>query len=93
MFGESLGSPVGLIDEKPAGNATVIFDGFEDLLLALFAHARERSQFAFLGKFLDPGQVTDLKCAPDQGDGLSDQALESSTIQAWTADISSAVPG
>ena len=76
VFGEAFRGAVSFVDEKAAGDAAIIFDGFEYLLLALFAQARQRPQLAFLGQRLDTAEVADLKCAPDQGDGFWPEALD-----------------
>ena len=81
VLGEFLGGAVGLVDEEAAGDAAIVLDGLEDLLLALFAHARKGLQLAFFRQLLDAGQVADLEGAPDQRDRLRSEALDLEQLQ------------
>src|ERR1019366_5430000 len=59
VFSQPRGRAVSLVNEKTSGDAAIIFDRLEDLLFALFAHARKGLQLALLSQFLHACKVTD----------------------------------
>ena len=72
LFGELFGG----VEQKAAADAAVIFDRLEQLLLMLFAHARQSADFSFTGQGLHSVEIADLVGAPDKCDGLGAQALD-----------------
>ena len=76
VLDEFLRDRVGGIEMIAAGDAAVILDALEDLLLRLLAHARQGAQLALAGQLFYAFQVADLKDVPDERDGLGPQALD-----------------
>src|SRR5207245_10386938 len=76
-----LRSAIGFVEVEASGNAAIIFNAFEDLLLVLFAHARQSANLAFAREFLYASEVADLKCVPDQRDGLRPESLNLQQLQ------------
>src|SRR5207249_1023403 len=60
----------GGVDQESAADAAVVLDGLEQLLLVLFAHAREFTNLSLAGQFFDAIDIADLVGAPDQGNCL-----------------------
>ncbi len=81
VLGQFLGGTVSFIEQESAGYAAIAFDRLEDLLLALFAEARQLAQLAFARQLLDALEVAHLKCAPHQRDGLRSEALDFQQLQ------------
>jgi hypothetical protein len=65
----------GGVDQKPSGDAAVIFDGLQQFLFVLLAHARQFADLAFARKLFHAIDVADLIGAPDQCNRLRPQAL------------------
>src|SRR5271167_2991592 len=53
------------VEEKASGDAAIILDRFQQLLLVLFAHAGQSADLTFLGQFLHALGIADLIGAPD----------------------------
>ncbi len=66
---------LGGIDQESSADAAVVFDGLQEFLLVLFAHAREFADLAFAGELFYAVEVADLVGAPDQSDGFWAEAL------------------
>ncbi len=92
MRRQLLGGAVGFVQQKAPGDAAIIFDGLEDLLLGLLAQARQLAQLAFARELLHSSQVAYLKGAPDQGNRFRARGPGSSAAPAWRAGISAAAP-
>ncbi len=73
--GEFFGFGFGGVDEEAAADAAIVLDGFEQLGLVFFAHARQFANSSFARQLLDAFYVADFIGAPDEGDGLRSQAL------------------
>ena len=71
LFGELLGG----VEQETAADAAIVFDGFQQLLLVLFAHARQFANLSFARQFFDSVEIADLVGAPDQRDRLRTEAL------------------
>ncbi len=69
------GELLGRVEQESAADAAIVFDGLQQLLFVLFAHARQFADFAFAGQLFDAIEIADLVGAPDQGDGLGPEAL------------------
>ena len=76
MLDKFLRDRVGGIEMVAAGDAAVILDAFEDLLLRLLAHARQSAQLALARQFFHAFQVADLEDVPDERNGFRPQALD-----------------
>ena len=64
-----------------AGDAAIILNAFEDLLLRLLPHARQGAQLALARQLFHAFQVTDLEDVPDERNGLGPQALDLEQLQ------------
>ena len=76
ILGELLRFGFGGVDEKAARDAAVVFDGLQQLLFVLLAHARQFANLAFARKFFYAIDIADLIGAPDQGNRLRSEALD-----------------
>src|SRR5579863_723591 len=75
VFDDFSGLRLRRVDEKASGDAAIILDRLEQLLLMLFSHARQDANLAFLGQLFHAFRIADLVGAPDQGDGFGTEAL------------------
>ena len=76
MLDDLLGLLFGRVEQEAAGDAAIVFDGLEQLLFLLLAHARKLANLSFPGQLLHAFEITHLVGAPDQSDGLRAQALD-----------------
>ena len=81
MLDKFLRDRVSSIEMIAAGDAAVVLDAFEDLLLRLLAHARQGAQLALAGQLFHAFQVADLEDVPDEGNGLGAEALDLEQLQ------------
>ena len=92
VLGQLLRRAIGFVQQEAAGDAAIVLDRLQDLLLALFAQARQLAQLALARQLLHAGEVAYLKGAPHAARWSSAPAPESSAAPACWADISAAVP-
>ena len=75
------GLAFGGVEQEASGDAAIVFDRLEQLLLVLFAHAGQVADFAFARQFLYAFEIADLVGAPDQGNRLRPQTLDLEQIE------------
>ena len=76
ISGEFFRLGFGDIDQKPSGDSAIVFDGLQQFLLMLFAHARQFADLAFAGKLFHAIDVRDLIGVPNQRNRLRPETLD-----------------
>src|SRR5579859_1465222 len=71
----------GCVDEVPAPDAFVVFNGLDQLGFMFLTHAGKFANFASTSKLVDAINVADLEGIPDKLDRLWSQALNSQQLQ------------
>ena len=71
----------GGIEQKAAGDAAIVLDGLEQLLLLLLPHAGKFADFAFARQLVHALEIADVIGAPDQRDGLRSEALDLQQVE------------
>src|ERR1019366_8350054 len=81
MLGQLLRGAIGFVEQEAPRNAAVTLNGFQYLLLALFAQTRQGAQFAFARQLLDAREIADLEGAPKQRNRFRPQSLDLQQLQ------------
>ena len=69
------------IEQEASGDAAVVFDGLQEFLFVLFAHAGQLANLSFTGQLGHAVEITNVVGAPDKGDGLWSQALDLEQVE------------
>src|SRR5579872_579660 len=81
MLDDLLGLLLSDIEEKTAGDTTVVFDGLQEFGFLLLAHAREFANLALTSELLNALGIADFIGAPNEGDSLWAEALDLQQLQ------------
>ena len=81
IIGEFFRLGLGNVDQESAGDAPEVFNGFQQFLFVLLAHARQFADLAFARQFFHAIDVADLVGAPDQRNGLRSKTLDLQQLQ------------
>ena len=71
----------GRVEEKASGDATVVFDGLEQLLLVFLPHTGKLAYFSLAREFGHTLQIAHVIGTPDEGNGLGAEALDLEQVE------------